>query len=155
MLKVDAIALTRLLSLPFIIGMALLPLALGEGALLILLVGASHVGRMSFFRMNRPLDDAFNMEVLDAKERATSTGIEIAVGGAVSALSVYMASRLMDSGDFTTPFLFMATAFLISTLIYWRVFRPLEMSENEARATDTEIATNALAGEPQIGLERS
>ena len=30
--------------------------------------------------MSMPLDDAFNMEVLEARERATSTGLEIAVG---------------------------------------------------------------------------
>ena len=40
MLKVDAIALMRVLSLPFILAMGLLPLALGEGALLIVLAGA-------------------------------------------------------------------------------------------------------------------
>ena len=41
MLKVDAIALMRILALLFILGMAILPLILGEGALLILLVDAS------------------------------------------------------------------------------------------------------------------
>ena len=132
MLKVDAIALTRLLALPFILAMGLLPLALNEGALLLLLVGASHVGRVMTFRMGHPLDDAFNMEVLDAKERATSTGIEIAAGGAVAAVAIVVGSRLMDSGDFATPFLIMATAFLASTLIYWRAFRPLELSGRRA-----------------------
>ena len=142
MLKVDAIALMRVLALPFILAMGLLPLALGEGALLILLVGASHVGRVSTFRMSSPLDDAFNMEVLDARERATGTGIEIAVGGAVSAVAVFVGSRLLDSGDFATPFVIMATFYLISTMIYWRVFRPLELSEAGTKVTeDRELVT--------------
>ncbi|MCH8206090.1 MAG: MFS transporter [Chloroflexi bacterium] len=133
MLKVDGIAITRLLALPFVLGMALLPLLLDQGALLLLLVGASYAGRTTIFRMSGPLDDAFNMEVLDARERATSTGLEIAVGGAVAAVAITVGSRLMDSGDFTTPFLIMAVAYVASTLIYWRVFRPLEISESRRR----------------------
>jgi hypothetical protein len=45
----------------------------------------------------------------------------------------------MDAGDFTTPFMIMAACYLVSTLIYWRVFRPLEMSElaREARPEPT------------------
>ena len=147
MLKVDAIALTRVLSLPFILGMGILPLVLGEGGLLILLVGASHVGRMSMFRVGMPLDDAFNMEVLDARERATSTGIEIAARGAASAVAVYIGSQLMDSGDFTTPFLLMATAYLASTIIYWRAFRPLEISESNAKADDPELVPGTVTAD--------
>ena len=146
MLKVDAIALMRVLSLPFILGMGLLPLIIGEGALLILLVGASHVGRVAFFRMSMPLDDAFNMEMLEARERATSTGIEIGVGAAVSAIAVYAGSRLLASGDFATPFIIMATAYLGSTMIYWRAFRPFEITEADALTIDTEVDRLATAG---------
>ena len=145
MLKVDAIALTRMISLPFILLMGFLPLILGEGALLVLLFGASYVGRTSIFRLSRPLDDAFNMEVLEPRERATSTGIEIAAGAAVASLSMFISSRLMGSGDFTTPFLMMATAFLISTVIYWRVFRPLEVSLSGADA-EPELELEVEAG---------
>ncbi len=134
MLKVDAIVATRLLAVPFVIGMGVLPLWMGEGQLVILLVGASYVGRTTIFRMSGPLDDAFNMEVLDARERATNTGIEIAVGGAMSAIAIWIGSRLLDSGDFTTPFLIMAGCYVISTMIYRDAFRSLEISEERARA---------------------
>ena len=40
----------------------------------------------------------------------------------------------MDSGDFTTPFIVMAAAYLVSTFIYWRVFRPLELSKIERKS---------------------
>ena len=143
MLKVDAIALTRMLALPFVFGMGLLPVLLGEGGLLIWLVGASYAGRVMVFRMSGPLDDAFNMEVLDPRERATNTGIEIAVGGAVSALALWGGSRLLDGGDFTTPFLIMGACYAISTAIYWRAFRPLELSElakQRAESVPTAVA---------------
>ena len=135
MLKVDAIAITRVAALPFVLGMGLLPLLFDEGALLLLLVGASYVGRITIFRMSGPLDDAFNMEVLDARERATNTGIEIAVGSAVSAIAILVSSRLIDSGDFATPFVIAAIAYLVSTMVYWRVFRPLEISESGKTAS--------------------
>jgi hypothetical protein len=95
-------------------------------------VGASYVGRISWFRMSSPLDDAFNMDVLDARERATNTGIEIAVGSGVSAIAIFAGSRLIDGGDFTTPFLIMADAYVVSTAIYWRVFRPLDREVTDA-----------------------
>ena len=145
MLKVDAIAMTRLLALPFVLGMALLPLAMDEGALLLLLFGAAHMGRVMTFRVSGPLDDAFNMEVLDAGERATGTGIEIAAGGAVSAVAILIGSQLMDSGDFATPFLILASCYLVSTLIYWRVFRPVEVSEERARSDELALEAEAVS----------
>lgn len=135
MLKVDAIVLTRILSIPFVLAMGLLPFLMGEGMLLLVLSGAAYVGRVGVFRVSSPLDDAFNMGVLDAKERATNTGLEIAVGGGVSAIAIWIGSRMLDGGDFTTPFLIMATAIGISSIIYWKVFRPLEISELTAPAS--------------------
>ena len=134
MIKVDAIAVTRIASLPFILALGLLPLSLGEGGgTLLFAMGIAYVGRTGVFRMSFPLDDAFNMEVLEPRERATSTGIEIAVGGAVSAVAIIVGSRFMESGDFTTPFMIMAAAYMASTMVYWRVFRPMELAEIERK----------------------
>ena len=129
MLKVDAIVLTRILSIPFVLAMGLLPFLFGEGMLLLVLSGAAYVGRVGIFRLTSPLDDAFNMGVLDAKERATNTGLEMAVGGAVSAVAIWFGSRMLSGGDFTTPFIVMASSIALLSFIYWRVFRPLELSE--------------------------
>ena len=41
MLRVDAIAVTRLIGIPFVLGMGLLPLIMNEGGVLLLLVGFS------------------------------------------------------------------------------------------------------------------
>jgi hypothetical protein len=60
--------------------MGLLPLVFGEGALLLVLSRAVYVGRVDIFRLASPLDDAFNMGVLDTKERVTNNGLEMAVG---------------------------------------------------------------------------
>ena len=64
MIKVDAIAVMRIASLPFILALGLLPLSLGEGGgTLLFAMGIAYVGRTGVFRMSFPLDDAFNMEV--------------------------------------------------------------------------------------------
>jgi len=126
LLRVEAVVVTRFLAIPFVLGMGLWPELVGEGQLLVFLVGFSYVGRIGFFRMSSPLDDAFNMDVLDARERATNTGIEIAVGGGVSAVAIFVGSRLIEGGDLMTPFLIMAAAYTVSTAIYWKVFRPLD-----------------------------
>ena len=38
----------------------------------------------------------------------------------MSAGAVWVGARLMDMGDYTTPFIIMATFYLVATLIYWR-----------------------------------
>ena len=53
-------------------------------------------------------------------------------GGGVSAVAIFAGSRLLDGGDYTTPFLIMAVAYVISTAIYWRVFRPLDREVTDA-----------------------
>jgi MFS family permease len=148
MLKVDAIVLTRILSLPFVLAMGLVPLVLGEGSVLLLAMGAFYVGRVSIARVAGPLDDAFNMEVLDPRERATNTGFEIAAGGAMSAIAIVIASRMIDSGDFTTPFMIMETALLISAVLYWQMFRPIEGASALERAADAgELHTSPATGD--------
>ncbi len=60
--------------------------------------------------MWRPHLGAFNMEVLEPGELATGTALEMAVGGAVTAVAIVVGSRIMDAGNFTTPFIFMDAA---------------------------------------------
>ncbi len=146
MSKVDGVALTRFLSLPFLVAMGALPMFLGDGTfLLLVLVSTSYVGRNTLFGVSYPMDEAFNMEVLDPRERASGTGIEIAAGGAVSALAIMVGSRLVDSGDYTSPFLIMAVCIALSTLIYWQVFRLMEKSVAAQAPVPSPAASNPEA----------
>ena len=146
MSKVEGATLARFLSLPFLVAMGALPLFLGDGTFLLLfLVGFAYVGRNTIFGISYPMDEAFNMEVLDPRERASGTGLEIAAGGAMSAIAIVVGSALVDSGDYTSPFLIMAGCIALSTLIYWQVFRPVERAGARARAaareSEPELAT--------------
>ncbi len=105
-------------------------------------------GKDTIFRTSAPLDDASDMDVLDARERATSTGLGITVGGALSAAAMHIGSRLMATGDFTTAFLINVACYLVSTVTYWRVFRPLEISELAAREQEQLPVAHAVRRRP-------
>ena len=61
--------------------------------------------------------------------------------GIETAIAIVIGSRLIDSGDFATPFLIMAAFYLTSTLIYWRFFRPIELdSQGEDATPETDTA---------------
>ncbi len=62
----------------------------------------------------------------------------MAVGGAVSAVAIWLGSRMLDGGDFTTPFFIMASGIAISSIIYWKVFRPLEIPESQLPTPESE-----------------
>lgn len=102
--------------------------------------------------MTSPLDDALNMEAPDAKERATNTGLEMAAGGAMSAIAIFIGSRLMNSGDFTTPFFIMAAGAALSTVLYWFLFRPLEISQLSSEAPADRDLRDSIArgGRPAV-----
>jgi MFS family permease len=102
MLKVDGdlhnsgvVAPLRPCKLPFVLAIGLMPLAIGERSVLLFVVGASYVGRIAVGGVADPLDSAFNMEVLNAKEHATNTGLEIAAGGIMAAIAIVIGSRLI------------------------------------------------------------
>jgi hypothetical protein len=86
------------------------------------------------------------MDVLDARERVTNTGIEIAVEGGVSAIAIFAGSPLLDSGDYTTPFLRMAGTYVISTAISWRVFPPLDREVTDAALSSMATPGAGVAG---------
>ena len=87
--------------------------------------------------MWRPHLGALTRRCWSPRELAIGTALEMAVAGAVTAVATVFGSHIKDAGDFTTPFIIMAAAYLASTLVYWRVFRPLELSEIEQkRASD-------------------
>ncbi len=45
---------------------------------------------------------------------------------------------MLDGGDFTTPFFIMASGIAISSIIYWEVFRPLEIPESQLPPPESE-----------------
>lgn len=126
--KVRAVFYTRLLSVPFILVMAFASeVGADVGALSVLSVaGMAYVARTMFMNMSNPAASAFSMETLDPGERATFIGCSTAAYGVLTGLGGLLGSRMMDAGDFRTPFLIMSAMYLLSTALYWVFFRKLE-----------------------------
>ncbi|MFQ5409861.1 MAG: MFS transporter, partial [Anaerolineales bacterium] len=124
--KVRSVVATRLLSVPFIL---LLGFSGQAGSLVgsvLSVAGFAYVMRITLMNMASPVRSAFGMEILDPGERGTQVGVEHALAGAVSGATAYIGAQLMDGGDFQTPFLLMAAAYLVGTYLFWQFFNGRE-----------------------------
>jgi hypothetical protein len=121
--RVNAVTLTRLLSVPFIL---MLGFAANMGETLaptLSVAGLAFVARAVFMNMSFPIENAFEMELLDRQERATYVGVESTIASTLRALAGLLGASLMAGGDFQTPFVIMAALTLGSTVLYYLFFR--------------------------------
>jgi MFS family permease len=124
--KISSVVATRMLSIPFIL---LLAFSSDAGSLLgsvLSVAGFAYVMRITLMNMAAPVRSAFSMEILAPSERGTQVGLQHAFSGAVTGGAALIGARLMDAGDFQSPFIFMAGAYLIGTLLFWQFFRGKE-----------------------------
>jgi predicted MFS family arabinose efflux permease len=82
--------------------------------------------RITLMNMGEPVRSAFGMEILAPSERGTQVGLQHAFSGLLTGGAAFLGARLMDAGDFQSPFFFMAGAYLIGTVLFWRFFRGKE-----------------------------
>ena len=76
--------------------------------------------------MASPVRSAFGMEILSPQERGTQVGIQLALASLVSGVATFLGARMMDAGDFRTPFFLMAIFYSISSFLFWRFFKGRE-----------------------------
>lgn len=132
--KVGTVVLTRPLSVPFIMMFAFSPELAGTAAPALTVAGMAFAARMLFMNMGAPAAEAFEMEQLHPSERATTVGLQTAVASGGSAVGVFLGSRWMDQGIFTTPYLIMAAMYALATVLYWVFFRRTEAAASPAAA---------------------
>jgi Na+/melibiose symporter-like transporter len=130
--KVQGVVLTRLLSVPFVFGLAFMGVDAEPAAVGLSLAGAFVALRALLMNLSVPLAEAFAMEVLDPSERATMVGIESAAGSALRAGAAVLGSGWMARGDFQSPFLLAAGCYLLATALFWLFFRGAEPARQEA-----------------------
>lgn len=119
--KVNAVIITRLASIPFILLMAFAP-DVGSVGWAVAVAGLAYVGRVVLMNMASPVRSAFGMEILDPAERGTQTGLQQALTAALSGGASYVGAQWMNAGDFRTPFVVMAICYLVGTLLFWQFF---------------------------------
>ena len=141
--KTRAIWMSRFSAIPFILLIGFAP-DLATPATVVSLAGAAFVLRTALFNMSGPVYDAYTMERLHPTERATFTGIAAMFFSGSAAIGGFMGARLMNGGDFRTPFVVMAVLYLISTWLFLRWFG--------GRSDATEVTpSTTVAGSSAIG----
>ncbi len=131
MTKVQAIVGTRILAVPFILLIGLSP-SLSTVTTVLTLAGVAYVVRIVLANAAGPIAEAFSMEILDPGERGTMVGLRSTAQQALSGLGAFAGARLMAGGDYTTPFVVMATLYGLSAAVFWIWFRPLERAASPA-----------------------
>ncbi|MGQ0850119.1 MAG: MFS transporter, partial [Actinomycetota bacterium] len=87
--KVRSIWLTRFAAIPFILVIGFAP-DLATPERVVSLAGAAFILRTALFNTSGPVWEAYTMEALHPSERATFTGLDALVGGALAAAGSYI-----------------------------------------------------------------
>ncbi len=116
--KVRTVSLTYLLSIPFLIVLAI--------STNLYVAGAAYILRMLFMNMSVPISNSFSMEIVHSEEMAsvsslTSMGNYIAI-----AISSYVAGALMSCGSYLLPYMATCLFYLAASGLYFKFFRKYE-----------------------------
>ena len=112
--KIGATVLTRLLSIPILLVIAL------TGNIWVAAVAAWI--RSALMNMSNPLMGSFSMEILDAKERATVSSILSMLWSLGWGLSAKLAGHIMQHYSYTVPYYFTVVLYTLSALLLFHFF---------------------------------
>lgn len=124
-------------SVPFILLLAFSPDVGSAFGSVLTVAGLAYVARITLMNMASPVRSAFGMEILNPAERGTQVGIQLALSSALSGGAAYIGARMMDDGDFRTPFLAMAICYLVANILFWQFFGGREKEPALAGAADS------------------
>jgi len=141
--KVPTVALTRMAAIPFVLVIGLAP-GMANPSTVVSIAGLAYILRTTLFNMSGPVFSALSMELLHPGERATVTGMESTLGRILAAVAGFVGASLMAWGDFRTPFFLMTFFFLISTILFWLLFRVYEPTQARRPTEDPSIAEPEL-----------
>lgn len=112
--KIGATVLTRLLSIPILLVIAL------TGNLWVAAVAAWL--RSALMNMSNPLMGSFSMEILSTRERATVSSILGMLWSLGWGLSAKLAGHIMQNYSYTMPYYFTVVLYTASALLLYRFF---------------------------------
>lgn len=116
--KVRTIAITQLLSIPFLILIAV--------TTNIYLAGFAYIMRMSFMNMANPAIANFNMELLGDRERATVGSLTSTGWYLFLALSTYLSGIMMANDNYLLPYMITCVVYLLAAVAYYVFFLRIE-----------------------------
>jgi MFS family permease len=121
--KVKTVSLTYLLSIPFLIVLAV--------STNLYIAGAAYILRMLFMNMSMPIANSFSMEIVHSEEMASVSSLT-SMGNYISiAISSYIAGVLMSYGSYLLPYMATCLLYLAASGLYFKFFRKYEERHRE------------------------
>ncbi len=121
--KVRAVFTTRTLSVPFILLLAYTAFRPSPGGAVVLIASFAYVARTTFMNMSGPISQAFSMELLLPRERATFVGLDSMTGQMLAGWASLLGGFMIARGNFATPFLIMALFYFASSILFLTFFK--------------------------------
>lgn len=112
--KARSVFVTQGISIPLIVVLAFvrsLPLALG-----------AYLARQVFMNMSSPISDNFSLELVPRSRQSVVNAVKMLAWTGSWAISARISGSLIDSGGFSPSFMLTATAYALSTLLFWLFF---------------------------------
>ena len=116
--KVRTIALTELLSIPFLLLIAF--------TTNIYLAGFAYVMRMTLMNMASPAIQSFNMEIVSERERATVSSLTSMGWYLFLALSTFASGIMMAEANYLLPYLITCLVYFVAAVAYYVFFLRVE-----------------------------
>jgi MFS family permease len=116
--KVRTIALTELLSIPFLILIAF--------TMNIYLAGFAYVMRMTLMNMANPAIQSFSMEIVAERERATVSSLNSMGWNVFLALSTFASGIMMSQANYLLPYMITCIVYFIAAVAYYVFFLRIE-----------------------------
>lgn len=116
--KVKSVVICEFFSMPFIMFMTLAPN--------LTLASTAYIARGALMNMAGPINSTLQMELVTAKERATTNGLMIMADNIPRATTASISGKMMTGSDFYTPFLFTTVTYFIASSLYYVFFRKVK-----------------------------
>ena len=126
--KIKSVALTQLLSVPFLIGIDI--------SFNFSLSISSYLFRGALMNMAYPIYSMFTMETVGKEVRAKVAGMTTTSWNLLWAFSVLLAGIIMSAGDYTTPYIFTCIVYTISPILSLTFFLGIEKKQQMERVTE-------------------
>ena len=121
--KVNAIVVTRLIGIPFMVLLPLAPLVPLPLLTPVVLGGLFYLIRAFSHNATAPTEDALAMEVVDDSERTTMEALREAGASFFSAIGFFVGGYMMSVNDFVSPCILASSLYLFAVTIFWLYFR--------------------------------
>jgi MFS family permease len=118
--KVRTIVMTELLSIPFLILIAI--------TTNVYVAGFAYIMRMTFMNMANPAITNFNMEIVEDRERATVNSLTSMGWNIFLSLSTFISGIMMANSNYLLPYMITCIVYVIAAVLYYVFFLKVEQS---------------------------